>query len=525
VSKNTNLTELWVHGNQLTNLELPKENGNKLEKLDAYKNQLTSLDLSKNLNLRELYIHDNQFNLGSTIIYKNTFDLNEALENGNLKTNNDTTKTFKYAIINVKKIASNNVEFDKTGTYKYRIYFDVKASNSNVETIYGDYTINVNLHKLLSEKYKVNNEKGYIYTGLDTDSNTILSNLKINGGEGTLEIKDNKVLIKNNNEVIREYKLLNITKTDYDLSKEYIYTKIIDFDINKITTNCELTNVNNTLEIGYDGEVFNTYKIVNIKSDYKIYGKWIYIVGEFDINKIIPTNATLTDNKGILEVKYNNEVIDNLTELKIDFGSLKVTKDKILPGEIKEYTEFMKNIKSDNLEVKLYKGTTLITKGNIEEGMTLKVISSEYGEIMTYTITKEYVDVSKLEIDKKNYIKKYNVGTTYKEILDNIDTSVSVKFIDNTGKELENSDIIRTGSKVVIELSTETKEYTIVVYGDINGDGKITMSDLVKSANYLIDETIINEDCYKEAIDVTKDGNVRMSDIIKLSNILIGGNQ
>ena len=50
------------------------------------------------------------------------------------------------------------------------------------------------------------------------------------------------------------------------------------------------------------------------------------------------------------------------------------------------------------------------------------------------------------------------------------------------------------------------------------------MSDLVKSANYLIDEKIINEDCYKEAIDVTKDGNVRMSDIIKLSNILIGGN-
>ena len=185
----------------------------------------------------------------------------------------------------------------------------------------------------------------------------------------------------------------------------------------------------------------------------------------------------------------------------------------------------MKNIKSDNLEVKLYKGTTLITKGNIEEGMTLKVISSEYGEIMTYTLTKEYVDVSKLEIDEKNYIKKYNVGTTYKEILDNIETSGSVKFMDNTGKELENSDIIRTGRKVVIELSTETKEYTIVVYGDINGDGKITMSDLVKSANYLIDETIISEDCYKEAIDVTKDGNIRMSDIIKLSNILIGGNQ
>ena len=523
VSKNTNLTELDASYNQLTSLDVSKNTN--LTYLNVYGNQLTSLDLSKNLNLRELYIHDNPFNLGTTTIYKNTFDLNEAIENGNLKTNNDTTKTFKYAIINGKKITSNNIEFDKTGTYKLRIYFDVKANNSDVETIYGDYTINAILYKLLSDKYKINNEKGYIYTGQDTDSNTILSNLKVDGEEATLEIKDNKVLIKNNNEVIREYKILNITKTDYDLSKEYIYTKITDFDISKITTNCELTNVNNTLEIGYDGEVFNKYNIVSIKSDYKIYGKWIYIVGELDINKIITINAKITENNGVLEVKYNNEVIDSLTKLKIDFGSLKVNKDKIVLGEIKEYTEFMKNIKSDNLEVKLYKGTALITKCNIEEGMTLKVISSEYGEIMTYTITKEYVDVSKLEIDEKNYIKKYNVGTTYEEILDNIDTSGNVKFVDNSGKELENSDIIRTGSKVVIELSTETKEYTIVVYGDINGDGKITMSDLVKSANYLIDETIISEDCYKEAIDVTKDGNIRMSDIIKLSNILIGGNQ
>ena len=50
------------------------------------------------------------------------------------------------------------------------------------------------------------------------------------------------------------------------------------------------------------------------------------------------------------------------------------------------------------------------------------------------------------------------------------------------------------------------------------------MSDLVKGVNYLMDETIISEDCYKEAMDVLKDGNVRMSDIIKLSNILTGSN-
>ena len=516
----------------LTSVVLPNDNAvekkNKLENLNVSNNNLPKINLSKSTSLKKVSLGDNPYNLGMlTTVVENSINVSTFIDTDVIKLNNNMTKKFKAAYVNdvLQNVdANNNITIPKVGTYNYKIEVIVSL-NGEEETITGTYTINAKDITLLSEKYKVNNEKGYIYTKLDTNSNTILSNLKVDGEEGTIEIKDNKVLIKNSNKVVREYKILNITKTNYDLSKEYIYTKIIDFDISKITTNCELTNINNTLEIGYDGEIFNTYKIVNIKSDYKIYGKWIYIIGEFDINKIATINATLTDNNGVLEVKYNDEVIDSLAELKIDFGSLKVNKDKIVPGEIKEYTEFMKNIKSDKLEVKLYKGTTLITKGNIEEGMTLKVISSEYGEIMTYTITKEYVDLSKLEIDEKNYIKKYNVGTTYEEIRKEIDTSGSVKFVDNSGKELENSDIIRTGSKVVIELSTETKEYTIVVYGDINGDGKITMSDLVKSANYLIDETIISEDCYKEAIDVTKDGNIRMSDIIKLSNILIGGNQ
>ena len=535
LSNLTNLVTLEVSNQKnknnekvFTSIKLPTNTNNKLQVLNVSNNNLTSIDLSKNTNLKQVSLCDNPYNLGTiSTVLGNKINGTKLITSDNIKLNSNMTKKFKAAYLNnvIEEVdENNNITMSKVGTYDYKIEFIVSL-NGKEETITGTYTINVKDINLLSEKYKVNNEKGYIYTKLDTNSNTILSNLKVDGEEGTIEIKDNKVLIKNSNKVVREYKILNITKTNYDLSKEYIYTKIIDFDISKITTNCELTNINNTLEIGYDGEIFNTYKIVNIKSDYKIYGKWIYIIGEFDINKIATINATLTDNNGVLEVKYNDEVIDSLAELKIDFGSLKVTKDKILPGEIKEYTEFMKNIKSDNLEVKLYKGTTLITEGNIEEGMTLKVISSEYGEIMTYTITKEYIDVSKLEIDEKNYIKKYNVGTTYEEIRKEIDTSGSVKFIDNTEKELENSDIIRTGSKVVIELSTETKEYTIVVYGDINGDGKITMSDLVKSANYLIDETIISEACYKEAIDVTKDGNVRMSDIIKLSNILIGGNQ
>ena len=396
-----------------------------------------------------------------------------------------------------------------------------------------DFTIEV-IEMLTSDKYIINHKKNYIYTKLDTDNKTILSNIKLVGTNTSKTISNGQIIIKNCG-LTKSYKILNITKTDYDLNKDYIYTKMSDFDISRITTNCELTNINYTLKIGYDGDIFESYKLIKLKimnPNYYISPSFIYGTGNFDINQIYypkDSNLALSKNNDKIEIRYNNNIIDNYYIIQMNFDNLEIKNNVILLEKPIPYNDFIKNIKINGAEVNVYKDytyTTNVKSGNVTKGMILK-ITKKYPNIYfekNYLITDEYVDVSKLEIDKNNYIKKYNVGTTYEEIRKEIDTSGSVKFIDNTGKELENSDIIRTGSKVIISTGDESQEYTIVVYGDINGDGKITMSDLVKSANYLIDETIISEDCYKEAIDVTKDGNIRMSDIIKLSNILIGTN-
>ena len=164
-----------------------------------------------------------------------------------------------------------------------------------------------------------------------------------------------------------------------------------------------------------------------------------------------------------------------------------------------------------------------VTSGNIEKGMILKVISETYGIIEEYKITNEYIDVSKLNIDENNFINDFEIGDTYKKILDKIDTSGEIKIIDNAGKELTSNDNVRTGSKIRIELTTETKEYTVVVLGDVTGTGKITMADVMKTANYLLDNSVIKEECYKKAADVTKDGNIKISDVMKIANYILKG--
>ena len=92
------------------------------------------------------------------------------------------------------------------------------------------------IEMVTSDKYTINHKKGYIYTKLDTKSSTILSNLKMVGTNFSKTINNGQVIIKNSG-LTRNYKILNITQTDYNLTKEYIYTRMSDFDISKIKTN------------------------------------------------------------------------------------------------------------------------------------------------------------------------------------------------------------------------------------------------------------------------------------------------
>ena len=554
LSNLTNLVTLEVSNQKnknnekvFTSIKLPTNTNNKLQVLDVSNNNLTSIDLSKNTNLKQVSLGNNLYNLGVTrAVTGNNFNISKSVESNNVKLNSNMKKTFKAAYLNdvLQNVdENNNISILKDGTYNYKIEF-VVSLNGKEEVLNGIYVINSNELNLTSDAdYIINNEKGYIYTGLDTDLDIIKKHLSIENG--TIEINDGKIIVVSG-KVTKEYNLIYLVKSpdnenNYNkyLGEDYIYTKISEFKSDYVKTNIDnnegiareiINNENNYIfNIKYKGDIIKTYKIITLKSNkYKIFGNYIYIEGEYTPDNIKSYNTYIEENNGKLEIKYNGEIVDSLTELKIDFGNLSIYDENISLTETMTYENLINEITlSDNLEIKLYENNKEITDTNtkLNSEMILKVISSEYGEIKTYKITDEYINIDELDIEDNYILNDYETDKTFKTIGDKIKTSGSVKFIDRSGKELQNTDMIKTGSKTVISMGTKTKEYTIVVYGDINGDGKITMSDLVKSANYLIDETIISEDCYKEAIDVTKDGNIRMSDIIKLSNILIGGNQ
>jgi len=72
-----------------------------------------------------------------------------------------------------------------------------------------------------------------------------------------------------------------------------------------------------------------------------------------------------------------------------------------------------------------------------------------------------------------------------KEFKQNVEANREITIIDNNGNKLEEDDIIGTGMTVKVG---EELEYTLIVIGDINGDGKITITDIAKLKLMLIGE-------------------------------------
>ena len=556
VSNNANLKSLDVSNNQLTSLDV--SNNANLKSLDVSNNQLKSLDVSNNSKLNKLKTKENQFYLGESTIYEETnIDLLSLLDNSSYKLNNKFKIQYKYSEINNSVTTDTNIAINKTGKYQIKLYFNVfrqkteeiidtgndsfatENNKEDLEANYGVYNINAILQKLSSTKYKVNNEKNYVYTALDNNPETIMSNLKIEGPEGTLNIKDDKIQIICDGEVVREYKLLCIKNSKYDLSKNYIYTSFSKFNMDYIETSPGLDKsiVNDVFELKYDGEVFDSYNLLYLTTSYEHWQKNIFVEGNFNEDNIVLNNSSIASIylENIYEQNENGEnvligknicvrigeEIDKYYILYINYGDLNVHDNKIIVYDNMNYEDFMSKIKETNMDVKLYKDEKQVTAGKIEGGMTLKVSKNGFTKI--YTITDEYCNLDKLEIDEKNLIKNIKIGETYKSIKEKIDTSGSIKFIDKNGKELNETDKVRTGSKLKIELKSMEKEYTFVIKGDVTGTGTITIGDVIKVSDYLLNNNILKEDCYKEAADVTNDGNIRINDVIKLSDYLLGG--
>lgn len=97
----------------------------------------------------------------------------------------------------------------------------------------------------------------------------------------------------------------------------------------------------------------------------------------------------------------------------------------------------------------------------------------------------------------------------------------TLKVLTHAGEE--NTGVVATGNKLGVYVNgnlVESKD--IVIYGDVNGDGKITMSDLLSINRHVI-KTIPLNGIHLEAGDVNRKGDgATMSDLLAINRHVIG---
>ena len=486
-------------------------------------NQLTELNVSSNPKLTDLRVYNNPFPIDFCIYKGSTKSIDESIKLPLTLFEGKTSILEKLTSDNKEvTITDNNITINETGMYEIKARY-----RHNINSSFDDYTVtyNINVIEAISEKYNIGQD--YIYVGTETNNQTILENIEINGYiEGiTTTIEDNKLIIKYNEEILKELEIIRASSEEYDLSKDYIYLVNKTFDIEKITvTNGEKIIEDNILTIKYNNEIVKEYPIISISSEeYDLSKDYIYVgTNTFDIENITVTNGDKIVEDNILTIKYQENVLYTYEIIGIDFGELEVNNKMILMLEDITYEDFVRNITATGVTYKIFNGEEEVTSGTLTKGMTLKVYKDNE-EIDSYEITDEYLDLSLLEVDEeKKLIKELILGTSISELKEKILTSGEVTIKDKDGKDLSDSDIVRSGAVVTIELSKETYEYTLSVKGDTTGDGVSSVTDVGKLYQYLKGK-ITMEDCYIEAGNVVgEEIEIKVSDVGKLYQYIKG---
>jgi len=120
-----------------------------------------------------------------------------------------------------------------------------------------------------------------------------------------------------------------------------------------------------------------------------------------------------------------------------------------------------------------------------------------------------------------NYMSNISIGKTIDSITSDLkavssDAIVTVKDANNNTK----TGAIGTGDKITVSNGSEQKQYTAIIYGDVNGDGSISILDLLRVQKKLLNSVKLSNDQIIAA-DNNKDGKITVVDLLRVQKHIL----
>lgn len=290
--------------------------------------------------------------------------------------------------------------------------------------------------------------------------------------------------------------LKSIKVNDKDIDG-FVYDKLnysMEADTGVDSVKIEATSINNKASI----EGLGTIKLEN---------------GDNNINiKVTAENGNVTNYVLTINKKEKEENIDvpddnTITNIIIDNTDFVFNKDTL------KY-DIETSFANSKLSIKYYIGNDINTK-EID-----LIVGKNIVNIGKYTINITRSDVAigtalnNSGIKYNNsYIYGISLNTGTDSLINNIkkiSDTLSISIKDNNGN---NSSIFKTGDKVNIKSSLEEKNYEVLIYGDVNGDGVIDKLDYLAILRHYYGYKKY-DGVYKEAADVNKDGTIDKLDYL-----------
>ena len=214
----------------------------------------------------------------------------------------------------------------------------------------------------------------------------------------------------------------------------------------------------------------------------------------------------LSSGKCTITAKAENNVSSSIeinvyspvTDIGIDTTNLNLEKGKTFKINVVIYPEDATNktieftskdtdiatIDNDgNIYAKEIGNTEIIVKSvdsNIEKNINLHVIEPIGEDELSFD---KSLSINGNEISGLDY-----KNNTVKNIKELITTKYEIKIYNSKNEELKDTDLIGTGSKIqIIKDNNILQEYQIILYGDVNGDGKINSVDLLVLQRHILE--------------------------------------
>ena len=215
-------------------------------------------------------------------------------------------------------------------------------------------------------------------------------------------------------------------------------------------------------------------------------------------------NYSSKANKIVVEFDEDTEVSE-LCKLKLkvldDVENIDTTKFKFSHGNCYSY--------DDDKTIEFSDVTETFVKNNDKEKLYLSTEKYKIGEN----------NIENYENGDK-YISRITKETKLKDYINNLKTNGEITVTKEDGTKLTEDEYVGTGMKLTVTKDEEKIELKIAVLGDLNGDGKVTATDL-STMNQTILKTTNLENEYKLAADLDENNKITATDLSTLNKMLL----